>query len=136
MTLMLEADLMLLSGESLFLRERYYRTAIAAQITETSASTKHVVDKEKEKGKGKFTTDPLHCRFYIAYFLNAKLIDGTKISPCKRGRLPFNTFITEFDKGVDSTIAGGKIQSNTERVSLTAYRGKVQQVQKIRFVWF
>lgn len=51
LTLMLEADIMLLSGESLFLRERYYRTAIAAQITDTSASTKHVVDKEKEKGK-------------------------------------------------------------------------------------
>ena len=81
LTSMLEADLMLLSGESLFLRERYYRTVIAAQTTDTTASTKYATDKEKDK----ITVDPTHCRFHIAHLLNAKLINGNKISPCKRG---------------------------------------------------
>lgn len=79
---MLTADLMLLNGESLFLRERYYRTAIAAQTADTTASTRQVVEKEKEK----VTTDPTHCRFHMAYLVNAKLKDGTKMSPCKRGK--------------------------------------------------
>ena len=82
LTSMLTADLMLLNGESLFLRERYYRTAIAAQTAVTTASTRQVVEKEKEK----VTTDPTHRRFHMAYLVNAKLKDGTKMSPCKRGK--------------------------------------------------
>ena len=82
LTSMLEADLNSLNGESLFLRERYYRTSIAAQTIDTTASNKSVVDKEKQK----VTTDSTYCRFHIAYLLNAKLKDGTKMSPCKRGK--------------------------------------------------
>lgn len=77
LTSMLEADL-----KSLFLRERYYRTSIAAQTIDTTASNKSVVD----KGKQKVTTDSTYCRFHIAYLLNAKLKDGTRMSPCKRGK--------------------------------------------------
>jgi hypothetical protein len=27
-----------------------------------------------------------HCRFHLAYVLNAKCADGSKISPCNRGK--------------------------------------------------
>ena len=83
LTSMLTADLMLLTGESLFLQERFYRAAIAAQVA-ISASEKFIkpiADIDREKSPQKMT----NCRFHMAHLLMAKLQDGKKISPCKKG---------------------------------------------------
>ena len=70
LTTMLTTDLMLLSGESLFLQERFYKSTVAAQIAYPSIPEKKVADTVKEK------IQSTHCRFHMAYLLDAKLQDG------------------------------------------------------------
>ena len=82
LTTMLTADLMSLSGESLFLQERFYKATVAAEAPQPSNPEKKIAKVEKEKIEPQST----NCRFHMAYLLDAELIDGKKISPCKRGK--------------------------------------------------
>jgi hypothetical protein len=82
LTSMLVADLTLLSGESLFLQERFYRTTIATQSAQAPTKIKDVNDNERDNLK----THSAFCRFHMAYLLQAKRVDGSAISPCKRGK--------------------------------------------------
>lgn len=75
LTSMLIADLMLLSGESLYLQERFFRTTCADQTTDMVPSTKQAIVKEQNE----VTTLTTHCRFHMAHLLNALVSDGSKI---------------------------------------------------------
>lgn len=82
LTTMLTADLTLLTGESLFLQERFYRTTSTAHTSNSTPSVQPAMITEGDR----VTQESQCCRFHLAYLLNAKCADGSKISPCKRGK--------------------------------------------------
>ena len=82
LTTMLTTDLMSLSGESLFLQERFYKATVAAEALHPSNPENKIAKTERNKIEPQST----NCRFHMAYLLDAKLMDGKKISPCKRGK--------------------------------------------------
>ena len=84
LTTMLIADLTLLTGESLFLQERFYRAAIAAQVQISTSGKPTKPNAEIDREKSPLNSG--NCRFHMAYLLNAKLLSGNKISPCKKGK--------------------------------------------------
>ena len=82
LTTMLTTDLTLLCGESLFLQERFYKTTIATTSINTTTAAKHATVTDTDK----VAQPSPHCRFHLAHLLNAKLANGGKITPCKRGK--------------------------------------------------
>jgi hypothetical protein len=82
LTAMLTADLQLLSGESLFIQERFYRTTTTAHASNAMPTVKPTTVTEG----GKIAPELHHCRFHLAHVLNAKCADGSKIPPCNRGK--------------------------------------------------
>jgi hypothetical protein len=80
LTSILSADLTFLTGESLFLKERYYRTTVASQILIKSTKVTNMNVGNQSSAK----ESP--CRFHMAFLLQTKLSDGKAISPCTKGK--------------------------------------------------